>query len=150
MMRVLFILILSLSFAGALFAALYKWVDEEGNVHYGDCPPVDCQPEQIETAPPPSDKDIQRSRERAERLIQEQRLRDEARKTERQIKQKQEKQRKAELKKRCKVLRSRLFLLMQPGTLTITDDQGNIMRPSDEERVRMIRDIQTFIQENCE
>ena len=44
MTRILLVLILSLSFAGALFAEMYKWTDEEGNVHYGDCPPADYKP----------------------------------------------------------------------------------------------------------
>lgn len=150
MSRMLLVLVLSLSFAGASFAEMYKWVDEEGNVHYGDCPPADCKPKQIESAPAPSQEDIHRSRERTERLIQEQKNREEARKIEREIKQKKAEQTRVALEKRCKVLHSRLFLLKQPGVITIADDEGNVMRPTDEVRERMISEIETFIRENCE
>lgn len=150
MSKILLVLILSLSFAGASFAGMYKWVDEEGNVHYGDCPPDDCKPEQIEAKPAPSQENIERSRERTERLIQEQKKREAARKIEREIKQKKTEQTRVALKKRCKVLQSRLFLLKQPGVITIADDQGNVMRPTDEEREKMISEIETFIRENCE
>lgn len=82
MSKILLVLLLFLSFSLALFAAIYKWVDEEGNVHYGDCPPAECEPEQIETTPGPSTEELQRSRERAEQLIQEQKRREEAKKLE--------------------------------------------------------------------
>ncbi len=150
MARILLVLVLLLFFGGSSFAEMYKWVDEKDKVHYGDCPPADCQPEIIETAPGPSKEVIQQSRERAERLIQEQKQRDEARKIEREFKQKQAEKRKVALKKKCKVLRSRLFLLKQPGVITFADDQGNIMRPTDDERERMISEIETFMRENCE
>ena len=145
MARILLVLVLLLSFAGASIAEMYKWVDEEGNVHYGDCPPADCKPEQIESAPGPSEEEIKRSQERSERLIQEQRQRDEARRIESEIKR----IKRAELKKRCKVLRSRLFLMKQPGVLTIADNEGNVMRPTDKERERMISEIEEFIRKNC-
>jgi hypothetical protein len=144
------VLVLLLFFGGASYAEMYKWVDEKGKVYYGDCPPADCKPEKIETAPGPSEEDIQQSRERAERLIQEQKKRDVARKIEREFKQKQAEQRRVALKKKCKVLRSRLFLLKQSGVLTFADNQGNIMRPTDDERERMISKIETFIRQNCE
>jgi len=81
MSRILFVLVLSLSFAEASFAGMYKWVDEDGNVHYGDCPPADCKPEQIEAVPAPSQEDAQRSRERTERLIKEQKSKEGARRS---------------------------------------------------------------------
>ena len=149
MARILLALVLSLAFTGASFAELYKWVDEEGHVHYGDCPPADCKAEQIETAPGPSEEEIKRSRERSEWLIQKQKQREDARKIEREIKLKKADKRRVELKKRCKVLRSRLFLLKQPGVLTIADDEGNVMRPTDKQRESMISEIETFIQESC-
>ena len=150
MSRILLALILSFFLAGTSFAEMYKWVDKDGKVHYGDCPPPDCEPEQIKSAPAPSQEEIQRSRERAEKLIQDQKKKDEARKLEREIKLKKDEQIKAALKKRCKVLQSRLFLLKQPGVITFADDEGNLRRPSDVARENMISEIEIFIRENCE
>lgn len=33
-------------------AAVYRWVDEAGNVHFGDCPPPECPSEEIRPGPP--------------------------------------------------------------------------------------------------
>lgn len=150
MTRIILLLALMLFPVGTTLAQIYKWVDEDGNVHYGDCPPPECKSKQIETAPGPSEEDIQRSRERTERLIREQKQREEARKLEREMKRKEMKQRKAVIKKRCKVFRSRLFLLKQPGVITLTDDEGNMMRPTDVERERMINDLEVYIRKYCE
>lgn len=47
---------------------VYKWVDEEGNVHYGDTPPENVESERvpIDVAPPPGDGSTSRLLERAE------------------------------------------------------------------------------------
>ncbi|MDJ0806648.1 MAG: DUF4124 domain-containing protein [Gammaproteobacteria bacterium] len=55
-------------------AEVYKWLDESGRVHYGDCPPADCNSQTLEIAAPPSAQEIERSRQRLERyqeIIQE-------------------------------------------------------------------------------
>ena len=77
MKKITLLMLLALLLAGAVTAAIYKWVDEEGKVHYGDSHPPESEAEQIETAPGPSEKEIQRSRERTKRLIREQKHREE-------------------------------------------------------------------------
>jgi hypothetical protein len=57
--------------AGSLVAAdseVYKWVDEEGNVHYSDTPPEDVESEEVEidVAPAAGDDSTERLLERAE------------------------------------------------------------------------------------
>ena len=41
------LLIASLMLSGPSFAQLYKWVDEQGNIHYGDSPPENADLKQI-------------------------------------------------------------------------------------------------------
>ena len=51
--RVLMTLLLGM-FAGLVYAdSVYKWVDENGKVHYGDAPPGSQSRKQIQVAPPP-------------------------------------------------------------------------------------------------
>ena len=57
-MRSTFLIICSLLFAAAAIGTVYKWVDDEGNVHYGDSPPKDQQRETIDIAPAPPPKTI--------------------------------------------------------------------------------------------
>jgi len=77
MKKITLLISLALLLAGAVTAAIYKWVDEEGKVHYGDRPTPERQAEQIEIKQGPSEKEIQQSRERAERILGEQRRREE-------------------------------------------------------------------------
>lgn len=53
-MRILLVTTLLL-FAGAASAGLYKWVDEDGNVHYSQKPPRDVQFKRLKAPPPPPD-----------------------------------------------------------------------------------------------
>ena len=148
--RIFVLLGLSALLVGSASAQLYKWVDDKGNVHYGDCPPADCRSQEIQVPEGPAPEDVERSRERTQRLIWEQEAREEKRKAKRALEQKREELRKEELARRCKVLQSRLFLLKQPGVVTFADAAGNLMRPSDEMREQMIREIRAFIEANCE
>lgn len=72
-----FTLLMFLTFllAGAVTAGIYKWVDERGNVHYRETPPAGSEGKQMKIAPGPSEEEIQRSRERTQQLIQEQKQR---------------------------------------------------------------------------
>jgi hypothetical protein len=47
---------------------IYRWVDEKGNVHFGDTPPPDSQLETIEVEPLPSDQAVQEAKDRVQRL----------------------------------------------------------------------------------
>jgi len=47
---------------------IYKWVDDKGGIHYGDCPPAECGSVPVEIAPPPSDAAVRDAEERLERL----------------------------------------------------------------------------------
>ena len=64
-MRSTFLIICSLLFAAVAIGAVYKWVDDEGNVHYGDTPPNDHEQKTIEIAPAPPPKAIIDEQDRA-------------------------------------------------------------------------------------
>lgn len=64
-MRSTFLIICSLLFAAVAIGAVYKWVDDEGNVHYGDTPPKDQEKETIDIAPAPPPKTIIEEQDRA-------------------------------------------------------------------------------------
>jgi len=59
--------------AGLLFVPvgigeIYRWVDDQGNVHYGDCPPADCGAVPIRSHTRPSQKAVNEAQETARRL----------------------------------------------------------------------------------
>jgi hypothetical protein len=49
-------------------AEIYKWIDEKGNVQYGDCPPPSCDSKEVQISPPPSGQSIKETKDRFERL----------------------------------------------------------------------------------
>lgn len=64
-MKRTFLIIYSVLFAAVAIGAVYKWVDDEGNVHYGDIPPKDQEKETIEIAPAPPARTIIEEEDRA-------------------------------------------------------------------------------------
>ncbi|MCU7843872.1 MAG: DUF4124 domain-containing protein [Candidatus Thiodiazotropha sp. (ex Monitilora ramsayi)] len=65
---ILLALVLGLSVASTGFAEVYKWIDDEGNVHFGDCPPASCESETLQIEPPPSDHAVKEAQDRFKRL----------------------------------------------------------------------------------
>lgn len=55
-MRIL-LLTAMMIFASSAFAGLYKWVDDEGNVHYSQKRPANQQFERLKAPPPAPDSD---------------------------------------------------------------------------------------------
>jgi len=53
-MRYLICLIPVLLSASAMAGSIHKWVDEDGNVHYGDAPPVSAQTESVRVQSAPT------------------------------------------------------------------------------------------------
>lgn len=50
-----FVIFLSLTFSASLYAgSIQKWTDEEGNVHYGDTPPIDANATDVRVTGAPS------------------------------------------------------------------------------------------------
>jgi hypothetical protein len=62
------VLLSGLFFVQTGFAEIYKWVDEEGNVHFGDCPPSSCASEEVRIAPTPPNQTKEETQERFKRL----------------------------------------------------------------------------------
>jgi hypothetical protein len=49
-------------------AEIYKWTDDKGNVHYGDCPPDSCASQEIKIVSPPSDQTIRETQDKIKRI----------------------------------------------------------------------------------
>jgi hypothetical protein len=56
--------------AGISLGAIYKWVDDEGRVHYSDKPTDKHKTEEVDVEPGPSQEEADTTRERAEKLKQ--------------------------------------------------------------------------------
>lgn len=66
--RLLAALVCAIAVLPVFAEEIYRWVDAEGRVHYGDIPPDNA--ERVELAPAPAgDPQLQQRRERGERLL---------------------------------------------------------------------------------
>ena len=64
---VVFLLLLT---GGVALAAVYKWVDESGRVHYGDAPPAESDAESVAVPEGPSQEAIERARQQMQEKIE--------------------------------------------------------------------------------
>ena len=115
-------------------ADIYKWIDQEGRVHYGDRPQAtSSQPMNIDALPavPPSAGD---SYER--RLEKQRRLLDayDKERAERKAKAEKQSQSKQQRKRNCGIAEDRLRAIRQAGFLYDVDEAGERRVYSDPER----------------
>lgn len=151
----LLVLLLCLCAQAALAATIYRWVDENGTVHFGERPPEGVDAELVTTASPPpmnaEDADPyapasaenpgegeaappgmaeQRRQERAERVA-----------TQREIDE--------QLTRMCADQRALVAQLEPRPNILVQDEDGNTRRLDDVERLDTIAKAKKFIEDNC-
>lgn len=132
-------------FAFNVYAAMYKWVDEDGVTHYTQQPPPPGV--EAETIKPPSDVDT----EGAERSLKErEKFLDElsGERNKKREDQEQAQQIERENKEACGKARQRLQSFQNPR-INFVDEDGNRRRATEEERQRELKKARDYIQENC-
>jgi hypothetical protein len=130
-------------------AEIYKWVDEEGNVHYSQQrPPADAQPRSTETLKVNSGsaseadlKNLQRDIERSNKIFE-----DRAQKKEEQEQAAAEQDIR---KQNCDKVRLNLQKLQEAQRIYHTDEQGNRTRIGEEQRQADIKRAQEQVEEWC-
>ena len=136
---------------GAGGAEVYKWVDENGKVHFSDRPPGEAaqSSETVETRTPsgesaeaPSDAERRKLRER---LLEEfDRQREEKAKTKRE-----QRAAKVELARRCSLAREALQQIVDATYLFDEDESGERLIYSDEQREAATRELKQKIRKHC-
>lgn len=141
------LLLLCLLATPVTFAGTYRWVDENGQTHFGDRPPAGAASDEINVTPAPVDEDAaararkarmnefleQSEKERAER--NEAKARREAAAKERQA--------------RCEQLRGRLKYLKSVSKIYRINNDGERVYVDDEENERLRREFTARVQSEC-
>jgi hypothetical protein len=135
----------------ALAAAdqVYKWVDEQGRVHFSQTPPPSAASnvQQVTvSAPPPDPQSLQNQQQ----LQKQQADKDQAAK-DAAAKEQAKKDPKAEAlqKQHCDDMRSRLQALQIGGRIATVDAQGNRSYVSDDDRVKQEQQLQDQLTKEC-
>jgi hypothetical protein len=137
--------LLLLLLAGNASAAMYKWVDEDGNTHYTQSPPPgDIQAETI--GPPPKVN----TKEAVEQLQEQQQKLEEISKQKQEAIEAQSKadEELARKKANCELARERLASYTEPRVKFVQAD-GSRVRATEEERQEQIKISQEMIDEFC-
>ena len=105
---------------------MYKWVDGEGHVHYGDRPPGGAESEALHSPPPVDSDEAARRREQLEKAEKEMDVRMEGRRAKAAAKE-AEKLELASIRERCLALRRDLETF-NFGIPVYRDEQGRLRR----------------------
>lgn len=140
----LVLLILSLSMTDSI-AEIYKWTDEQGNVHYGDKPNEKADEVQVDISKKghiSTDSDRQLKRKKLIDAFNQDR--------EYENKQKAEAQKKSKkIKKTCARAKDQLKNYVRARALYDLDEEGNRVIISDEERNKSTQKLKNNIEKYC-
>jgi len=141
-------LIIFLLFFGAhANAGVYKWTDENGNVHYADRPTtnsesLDISVEALSTSQSMADETREERRQRVSDSLTNDRL-------ERNKKKAEAKQKKTDKNRQCVYAKDRLKRYKKANRLYDLDKDGNRKILSDKSRDKTIANLQKEIRKNC-
>ena len=144
-MRKIFVMVLLLACGAASAAGVYKWVDENGKVHYGDHPGNSSAREVTLPAAPAPDENQRAREQKQKKLLQ-------VFEEERQEKREQEVKAKAEQQKReheCTLAKARLKSYEQAGELTTKDNDGKERTLSKSEYKQALDDAKQAVEHWC-
>lgn len=128
-------------------AGTYRWVDENGQTHFGDRPPADAASDEVNVNPAPAGSDAavrerqQRMNDFLEQSEKERAERNEAKAQEEAMAAKQE--------ARCEALQGRLKYLKSVSRLYRVNNEGERVFVDDEENERLRREFQARVREEC-
>ena len=143
---------LLLLIGGVTLAAVYKWVDDEGVIHYSETPPSSGKTQEMEIEPAPSESEIQKTRDRMEKILEYQKQSDELRKESAEKKSREkatEQLEKVERKKRCTHARQNLHELNMDRAVYSINEKGERVYLDDEMRATQIELMKKIIETDC-
>lgn len=132
--------------AAPLEADVYRWVDEQGQVHFGD-----RSREQTERGTPSYSAPTAQQADPGQRMQKTRKLLDAYQAERRQTRDQKEKQRRDDeaRQRRCVVARDRLKRFQTYGAVYRLDKEGNRVYLSDEERAASLQRIRDQVAKYC-
>jgi len=151
-MTVLIATLVLLATAAPAKDEVYRWVDENGVVHFGDRPDGQAEAELVDiqvskgsgpaTSPAPDSANPGQPSEPGPSLAQQ-------RRDERAAKRLEAAEREAALAQSCKTARQRVATLEPTPRVIVRHEDGTVDRLDDEKRLELLNEAKAFIAENC-
>ncbi len=150
-MRILLNLIIFFLVSKNGIAGMYKCIDKQGKVHYGDKPLAECESMDIKPPSVPSEDEVRRSQDRLEKRLEQLRRSEEFRREDEERKKKKKdakKRQKIEYKKRCIHAQQNLHTLMVKRPVYSINEKGERVYLDDKSRIieidRLKKEIETY------
>lgn len=125
---------------------IYKWVDEEGRVHYGEKPPH-ANAERIEIREPsgatPTVRQYNVDRDKMLQIMEEERL-------QKQVDERNAEQERQALAEKCATIEKRLAEMQRGGRVYTRDENGERVYLTEEEVTAEINRMQKAHKQHCE
>jgi hypothetical protein len=141
------LLVFTVSSPAADSQNMYKWTDNQGEVHYTQFPPPGRKAEKIQPPPPPAEppKDSVNDLQQQLDTIKQQ--------NDKQLQETKEADQRAEIqkirKKNCETAKKNLVNLNRGGNVRYMGPNGEAIRLTEEERQKRIDETNQQIKENC-
>jgi hypothetical protein len=126
---------------------IYKWSDDQGEIHYTQFPPAGREVERLNAPPPPAESpevtedDLQKQVETMEQQ------------NEKQLQDARNADQRAEIQKvrkqNCEAANKNLINLERGGNIRYMGPDGKVIRLTEEERQKRIDEANKQIKENC-
>jgi len=135
-----------ISFSPITYAEMYKWVDENGDTHYSQSPPSDDYV--VETIKPQPKVDTDNAKKELEQRRESLLKISEEREKSEQEKLNKEKEEAVKIEN-CRKAQAKLANNQNAARIRAVDNEGNVVRASEEERQRRIKDAQEKVDKWC-
>ncbi len=128
---------------------VYRWVDENGDVHYSDKSPEQIKAEivEIQTAPDPANQPVANS---AAVTSPQQPSAAQQQREERALKRKESASKQQALEASCKQRREYVSQLEPSTRVMVRAEDGEVYRLDDNERLKALDEAKSYISANCD
>ncbi|MBL3556016.1 MULTISPECIES: DUF4124 domain-containing protein [Marinobacter] len=129
-------------------AGTYRWVDENGQTHFGDRPPVNTVADEVllKAAAPTSDQAARERKQRVNEFLEQ----SERERAERNRAEAEQEATTAKHEARCQALRARLKFLKSVSGIYRLNDEGERVFVDDQENERLRREFRARVQSECD
>ncbi|WP_417515278.1 DUF4124 domain-containing protein [Marinobacter sp.] len=129
-------------------AGAYRWVDENGQTHFGDRPPANAVTDEVrlKVPPPSSDAAATERKQRVNEFLQQ----SEKERAAREENQARQEARAAKLEAHCEALQARLKYLKSVSGIYRLNKDGERVFVNDEENERIRKEFRARVQSECD
>jgi len=142
---------LMLSAGSALAEDIYRWVDENGTVHFDARPPAGVDAERVSSfSPAASSSESETDTPDSPFAVPGQPSPAQVAREERMKRAQEQREKKAEMEPQCEAMRQRVEEIEPHTRVIVQDDDGTVRRLEDQERMDLLAQAKDFIAKYCQ